>query len=67
LTNSWFSRLLEKIKAADHRLIFALCVYLILAISALVTLDGFLLAATLLFIVLFAIKTIAHADDEKME
>lgn len=58
---------LEKLKHARGRLLVAVSCYLILALTAVFTLKGFLRAAVLFLIALLAFKTLLHAGDEEME
>jgi len=55
---------LLKLSHARRRLVAALLCYLILAGIAACALDGFLRAAVLGFLLVLAVKSIAHADEE---
>ena len=56
-----------KLKRAWARLLMAVFCYLVLALTAVFTLGGFLRAAVLFLIALLAVKTFLHAGDEEME
>jgi hypothetical protein len=57
----------EKIKTANHRLIVAMCCYLVLILTAVLMLDGFLRAVVLFTAAIFIVKTFAHAADDPGE
>jgi hypothetical protein len=52
---------------ANRRLVIAMSSYLVLAIVAIAGLDGYLRGGVLLLLALLAIKTCAHAGDERMQ
>ncbi len=56
-----------KLSTANRRLVFALTCYAVLALVGALALDGILRVAVLCFMVLLAVKTIAHAKDEEMD
>ncbi len=53
----------EKIKAANQRLIIAMCCYLVLIAAAVWSLDGFLRAMVLFIFAILIVKTFVHAND----
>ena len=57
----------EKIKTANRRLMAAMCCYLVLIVTAVLTLDGFLRAMVLFVAAILVIKTFVHAADEPDE
>lgn len=68
------SLLREKIKKANRRLLVAMACYVALILVALYALlparssqDRFLLGVVLLVFALLIVKTLAHAEDEKLE
>jgi hypothetical protein len=54
----------EKIKTANHRLVVAMCCYLVLIVAAVLMLDGFLRAMVLFIFAILIVKTFVHAADE---
>jgi hypothetical protein len=57
----------ERLKRCRGRLLLALSCYLVLALTAVFALDGFLRAAVLFFIAILAVKTLRHAGDAEMD
>ena len=56
-----------KLNSSGRRLVPALSAYLVLALVAVFTLDGFFRTALLFFFALLAIKTIHHSADVDSE
>ena len=57
----------SKLKGANLRLVVAMASYAVLAVIAILTLEGFLRSAVLFLFALLAVKTIAHSKDEAMK
>jgi hypothetical protein len=51
--------------AANRRLVWGMCCYLVLIVAAVWMLDGFFRAVVLFFFAILVIKTIVHAADEQ--
>jgi hypothetical protein len=60
-------RLRDKLKGISRRLAFALCAYAILALVAILALDGYLRMSVVLLMAFFAVKTLAHAKEDKAD
>ncbi|HAA05259.1 MAG TPA: hypothetical protein DCE18_18100 [Syntrophobacteraceae bacterium] len=60
-------RLRDKLKGISRRLAFALCAYAILALVAILALDGYLRISVVLLMAFFAVKTLGHAKEDKAD
>jgi hypothetical protein len=58
---------MHKSLSGNRRLVVALAAYAILALVAILALDGLLRTAVLLLFALLAGKTLAHSNDEPMD
>ncbi|HYK90487.1 MAG TPA: hypothetical protein VE398_17055 [Acidobacteriota bacterium] len=57
----------RKVRGINPRLAAAMASYAILALIAVLALDGFLRSVVLFFFAILAVKTIAHSKDDEMK